>query len=78
MKTPKHLEGLVGVLTAVEDACSGTNHMWFLRRDKNGYHAQIFDDLGVGKSYIHHAASPTMALTEALMEFNLRTKGTKP
>jgi hypothetical protein len=78
MKTPKHLRGLVGVLTAVEDACRDTGHMWFVRRDKDGYHAQIFTDLGIGKSYIHHAASPTVALTEALMEFNLRTKGNKP
>ena len=73
MTTPKHLEGLVGVLTAVEEACSGSNHMWFLRRDKNGYHAQIIDDVGIAKSYIDHAASPTVALTEALMEFNLRS-----
>jgi hypothetical protein len=78
MKTPKHLDGLVSVVTAVEDATRGTGYGWLIRSDNtDGYLANIYDDKGVA-SFPHHASTPAGALSHCLMEFNLRTKGNKP
>lgn len=81
MNTPKHLDGLTGVLTAVEEACAGTGFVWYLSKEpgSHGYFAQIISEAGAaGGSYMHHARSPTAALANALAEFNLRTKRSKP
>lgn len=72
MKTPPHLEGLIGALIASEEACKGTNFGWLLRQDQDGYTA-MFTDLG-GSRHVYHASTPAGALSRALMEFKLRTK----
>ena len=77
MKTPKHLTGLVGVLTAVEEACEGTGHVWMIAKDdaREGYYADISR---AGTSYRTHSKTPAGALAQALMMYNTRTKGERP
>ncbi len=74
MATPKHLDGLVGVLTAVEEATQDTGYEWMLRTDRvtGGFFASIFRE--AGEKYPHHDPTPTGALSRSLMEFNLRRR----
>jgi hypothetical protein len=81
MKTPNHLKGLIGALTAVEKACEGTDFEWLLREDKyRGYFANITNQRDNDKfeSFPVHARSAAEALSQSLMRFNLRLKRKKP
>ena len=73
---PKHLAGLVGVLTAVEEATKGTGYEWLVRADGSGYLSNIYKTNE--NHFPHHARTPAGALSHSLMEFNLRIKGERP
>ena len=73
-KAPKHLEGLISVIAAVEAACDGTDFCWLIRNDEqHGYYANITDPAGA-ETYRYYGSSPTSALASALTAFNLRIK----
>jgi len=74
MQTPKHLEGLISVIAAVEAACDGTDYEWLVRRDRShGYYAAIYSVRGADHNFIHFGSTPASALANALTAFNLRT-----
>jgi hypothetical protein len=77
VKTPAHLKGLIGALTAVEKACEGTDYEWLITKRRDGYLANIYSD-AFNETYPHHAKTPAEALSNSLMKLNLRTNRKKP
>jgi hypothetical protein len=72
-QAPAHLRGLLNVIKAAEEACKGTKYHWLLRKDDNGYFANITTFQGDG-GHPTHASTPTEALMRSLQSFNLRSK----
>lgn len=73
MKTPPHLAGLIGAITAAEEACRGTDFEWLIRKDRGGYLANIANT-HAEITFPTHAKTPGGALAQSVMQFNLRMK----
>ena len=72
MRTPAHLKGLIGALTALDKACEDTEYEWFLKWDRGGYTIQIYSN--PAGFALHRAKTPAEAISRALIDFNLRIR----
>lgn len=68
----KHLQGLAGALSAVENAIEGTSYEWLLRQDGTKYMANIYDNT-TAVGFPSYSSTPAAALVYSLAAFQLRS-----